>query len=633
MYQWTKHHGYLIVGSKGVNGAPAPTSLFFSSGYDNQKVDGCVLAAAMKELFCDLLAKALSELQEQGVLPTVQRFPPIVVSRTRDRQRGDYASPLALALARHTSADAMQLATAIVARISVPEGVQRIEVAAPGFINFFLAKSHIHNIVSAVLGAADRYGCSSTGKGRKFQVEFVSTNPTGPLHVGHGRGAAYGSVIANLLQTVGFAVQREYYLNDAGRQINILATSVWLRYLSLCGQPIAFPGNGYRGAYILDIARTLYDRQGADYSADAETLFAQLPPDAPQGDKEAHIDALIACARQHLGERYQVLHDLAVQTIVDDIRLDLEQFGVRFDAWFSERSLTQRGEVDRVIQRLQQHQHTYRKDGALWFRASAFGDEKDRVIEREGGERTYFASDIAYLAHKMERGFEAAIYIFGADHHGYVARLKAVASALGYDPQRIKIKLVQFAVLSRGGQKLQMSTRSGEFVTLRALREEVGNDAARFFYVMRRSEQHMDFDLDLAKSNTTDNPVYYVQYAHARIASVMRKAQEQGIGFAPDQVAGVALETLLTDAHEVTLLRTLARYTEVIEISAEQLEPHRLIAYLRELATDLHAWYNAKQFLSAAKELRMARLALAAATQQVIANGLQVIGVSAPDSM
>ena len=586
----------------------------------------------MKDFIFHLLAKAITELQEQRGLPIVDRLPPIVISRTRDHQRGDYACPIALALARYADVDAQQIAQSIVARLPIKiEGICKVEVAAPGFINFFLAKSQLHGIVEAVLIGADHYGHSNTGQGRKVQVEFVSTNPTGPLHVGHGRGAAYGSVISNLLQSVGYAVQREYYLNDAGRQIHILVASIWLRYLSLCGQQLCFPSNGYRGEYIFDIARLVYDREGADWVANTQALFAHLPPDAPQGDKEVHIDALIGCTRQHLGDRYQRLYDLAVQAIVDDIRLDLEQFGVTFDVWFSERSL--KGAIDDGIERLQQRQCTYRKEGALWFRASAFGDEKDRVIERKNGERTYFASDIAYLMSKMERGFESALYVLGADHHGYVSRIKSVATALGYDPQRIKVKLVQFAVLSRGGQKLQMSTRSGEFITLRALREEVGNDAARFFYVMRRSDQHLDFDLDLAKSNTSDNPVYYVQYAHARIASVMRKANQQGIGFAVEKIARISLETLLIAPHELKLLRTLSCYTEVMELSAEHLEPHRLVAYLRELATDLHSWYNAKQFLSAPPELRMARLALAEAVRQVIANGCSVLGVSAPDEM
>ena len=587
----------------------------------------------MKDTLQPLIAAALAQLESEGLLSPEQR-PPIVVNRTRDSQLGDYACPIAMAVARGAKRDPCQIAQWIVERIPDIDGVERIEIAAPGFINFFLDHHRLHDPIGVILRQGKDYGHSRTGLGRKVQVEFVSTNPTGPLHVGHGRGAAIGSVIANLLQTVGFEVQREYYINDAGRQMDILAISVWLRYLSLCGQRFKFPDNGYRGSYILDIAAEYHQLHGRDSGIDTDLLFAQLPPDAPEGDKEAHIDALIALAHQQLGAaQYRALLDLALQTIVDDIRVDLHQFGVTFDRWFSERSLIDNGEVDRVIDQLQQQQHTYRRDGALWFRSSAFGDEKDRVIERENGERTYFASDIAYVANKMDRGFDPAIYVLGADHHGYVARIKAACAALGYDSQRVGVCLVQFAVLSRSGQKVQMSTRSGEFVTLRELREEVGTDAARFFYVMRRSEQHLDFDLELARSHTNDNPVYYVQYAHARIASVMRQAEKQGMAFDPAEVAKISLETTLTDPHELAVMRTLSRYCEVIELAAHHQEPHRLTFYLRELANDLHAWYNAKQFLIEAVELRTARLALAEATRQVIANGLQVLGVSAPEAM
>jgi arginyl-tRNA synthetase len=467
-------------------------------------------------------------------------------------------------------------------------------------------------------------------------VEFVSANPTGPLHVGHGRGAAYGAVVADLLAAVGFKVHREYYVNDAGRQMDILGTSVWLRYLELCGEALAFPSNGYQGDYIWDIAATLHRDHGDAYRHTAEGVFADVPADATEqtsdGDKEAHIDALIARAKQLLGDnRYRFVFELALNTILDDIRDDLELFGVTYDEWYSERTLTESGAVNKTLERLRGAGHVYEKQGALWFRSTAFGDEKDRVVERENGQTTYFASDIAYHMDKLERGFDRVIDVWGADHHGYVPRVKAALQALGDDPARLDVLLVQFANLYRGGEKVQMSTRSGSFVTLRSLRKEVGRDAARFFYVMRKCEQHLDFDLDLAKSQSSDNPVYYVQYAHARVCSVLRQAADKGI---PVEVAAGATHLeRLTEAHEQALLKTLGRYPEVVEQAALNEEPHQLAQYLRELANDFHTYYNAHQFLVADDALRDARIKLILAARQVLKNGLNLLGVSAPESM
>jgi arginyl-tRNA synthetase len=451
--------------------------------------------------------------------------------------------------------------------------------------------------------------------------------------VGHGRGAAYGAVVADLLEAVGFDVHREYYVNDAGRQMDILATSVWLRYLELAGEELVFPANGYQGDYVWDIAATLHREHGDDYRYSAEVLFADIPPDEPAGgDKERHIDALIARARELLGDnRYRYVFELALNTILDDIRDDLEKFGVVYDQWFSERSLVESGAVNRAIERLRQGGWLYEKEGALWFKSSEFGDEKDRVVERENGQTTYFASDIAYHMDKLERGFERVIDVWGADHHGYVPRVKAALKALGDDPDKLDVLLVQFAILYRGGEKLQMSTRSGEFVTLRQLRKEVGRDAARFFYVMRRCEQHLDFDLDLAKSQSSDNPVYYVQYAHARVCAVMRQAAEKGIQVAPSQ--GTANLELLTEKHELELMKSLSRYPEVVEAAALTEEPHQLTHYLRDLANDFHTYYNAHQFLVEDAALRDARIKLILAAREVIHNGLGLLGVSAPERM
>lgn len=585
----------------------------------------------MKNHIQELLQAALRSLREES-LPTLPEAPAVPVERARDPRHGDYASNVALTLAKAAGRPPRELAEALVARLPASAAVAGAAVAGPGFINFRLTEGAMLQVVSDVLAAGARYGRSELGGGRAVQVEFVSANPTGPLHVGHGRGAAYGAVVADLLEAVGFRVHREYYVNDAGRQMDILAASVWLRYLELCGEELAFPANGYRGDYVWDIAATLHREHGEAYRVPAAEALAGLPEDAPGGDKELYIDALIARARDLLGEpRYRFVFELALSTLLEDIRGDLEGFGVRYDQWFSERSLTESGAVNRAIGRLREAGHLYERDGATWFRASAFGDEKDRVVVRENGQPTYFASDIAYHMDKLERGFERVVDVWGADHHGYVPRVKAALEALGEDPARLDVLLVQFAILYRGGEKVQMSTRSGDFVTLRELRREVGTDAARFFYVMRRCEQHLDFDLDLAKSQSADNPVYYVQYAHARVSSVLRQLGERGL--AHDPARGEASLARLAESHERALVTALGRYPEVLEAAALAHEPHQLVQYLRELANELHTYYNAHQFLVDDPALRDARLCLVRAVRQVIANGLALLGCSAPEVM
>ncbi|MHB8346648.1 MAG: arginine--tRNA ligase [Acidiferrobacterales bacterium] len=586
----------------------------------------------MKEHISDLLAQAVRQLQTDGTLPAELEFVN-VPEHSRNAQHGDFASNAALGLARSAGVKPRELAAKIVAALPPSDRIARVEVAGPGFINFFLASGTHQDVINRILDAGEAYGRSTIGNGVRVQVEFVSANPTGPLHVGHGRGAAYGAAVADLLAAAGFQVHREYYVNDAGRQMDILATSVWLRYLELCGERFAFPSNGYKGDYVFDIAATLHRENGDALSHVASQVFEDIPPDEPAGgNKEVHIDALIERAKSLLGEeRYRKVFDLGLTVILDDIRQDLEEFGVIYQEWYSERSLTERNLVDKAIGRLKDSGHVYEKDGALWFRSTDYGDEKDRVIVRENGQKTYFASDIAYHLDKMERGFERVIDIWGADHHGYVPRVKAALSALGRDPSKLDVLLVQFAILYRGGEKAQMSTRSGEFVTLRALRHEVGNDAARFFYILRKCEQHMDFDLDLAKSQSNDNPVYYLQYAHARICSVLGLVGEKG--YARDRERGRRSLGLLTEPHEQALLASLSRYPEVIEAAALSCEPHQLAYYLRELANDFHAYYNAHVFLVESDNLRDARLNLIDATRQVLANGLGLLGVSAPQAM
>ncbi|MFN2348355.1 MAG: arginine--tRNA ligase [Thioalkalivibrio sp.] len=586
----------------------------------------------MKDQLQALIQQAIDTLRQDGTLPTDAAVD-VQVTRTKDKAHGDFATNVALQLAKPARKKPRDVAEAIVARLPTSGLVARTEIAGPGFINLFLGEQARLSVIAAIREQGDGYGRSTLGGGKRVQVEFVSANPTGPLHVGHGRGAAYGAAVADLLEAVGFEVHREYYVNDAGRQMDILGTSVWLRYLELAGVELAFPTNAYRGDYVYDIAATLHREHGDNYKREATEILDGLPPDEPDGgDKEIYIDAMIARARELLGDNhYRFVFELGLNVILDDIRDDLAEFGVTYDTWYSERSLNDKGAVNMALERLREAGYLYEKDGALWFRSTDFGDEKDRVVQRDNGQTTYFASDIAYHMDKLERGYDRVIDVWGADHHGYVPRVKAALKALGEDESRMDVLLVQFAILYRGGERMQMSTRSGSFVTLRELRDEVGKDAARFFYVMRRCEQHLDFDLDLAKSQSSDNPVYYIQYAHARVCSVLRQMEAKG--FRHDPANGEANLALLTEDHEQALLATLARFPEVIEAAAQVEEPHQIANYLRELANDFHTYYNAHQFLVDEPAIRDARLSLILAVRQVVANGLRLLGVSAPQEM
>jgi len=586
----------------------------------------------MKAKLQALVSQAIASLQSDGTLPA-DVSPPIQIDRTRDPSHGDLACNIAMLLAKPAKARPRDLAEKIVAALPADPAISKVEIAGPGFINFFLSKDAFHAVIPAILEAGEAYGHSTVGNDKRVQVEFVSANPTGPLHVGHGRGAAYGAAVADLLAAAGFQVHREYYVNDAGRQMDILAASVWLRYLELAGEELEFPVNAYKGDYVWDIAAKLHREHGDRFRHAWKVIRQALPDDEPQGgDKEEYIDAVIQQAKQYLGEAdYRFVFATGLDYILDDIRDDLAQFGIAYEEWFSEHSLTHSGALSKALQRLRDSGHTYEQNGALWFRSSDYGDEKDRVLVRDNGQTTYFASDIAYHMDKLERGFDRVIDVWGADHHGYVPRVKAALQALGDDPKKLDVLLVQFAVLYRGGEKIQMSTRSGEFVTLRQLRKEVGADAARFFYVMRKCEQHMDFDLDLAKSQSKDNPVYYIQYAHARVCSALRKLEEKGWQYDPAEAQQQL--SLLTTSHEQSLLTSLSRYPEVIETAALTHEPHQLCHYLRELANDFHTYYNEHKILVEESPLRNARLALSLATRQVIANGLGLLGVSAPESM
>lgn len=579
----------------------------------------------MQAHLADLLAQALTAIDIN--VPTER----IGIERTRDAAHGDFASNIALAAAKQAGMKPRDLARALVDALPASEQVARVEIAGPGFINFHLAKAATHAVIGQAIAQGPGFGCAPAGSGESVMVEFVSANPNGPLHVGHGRGAALGDSLANILAAAGHTVSREYYVNDAGRQMDILAASVWVRYLDCCGVTVPFPSGGYQGAYVRDVARDLHAEHGEAFCHDAATITDGLPADAD--DKDVHVDALIARMRSLLGDTgYATVHAAGLNSQLADIRDDLEDFGITYDHWFSEASLVTDGAIAHALDRLKASGHTYDKDGALWLATRALGDDKDRVLLRSNGAHTYFAADIAYHLNKLERGFARLVNVWGADHHGYVPRMRAAIEALTGSAEPLVVKLSQFVSLYRGGQKVGMSTRAGEFETLRTLRAEVGNDAARFFYVMRSSDQPFDFDLELATSQTNDNPVYYIQYAHARVCSVFAQAAEQGLG--TDPAAGVAHAALLDAPQETALITQLDRYPEVIRTAAEQYAPHMVANYLREVADRFHSLYNAQRFiLPDQPELSAARLSLAAATRQVVANGLGLLGVSAPQAM
>ena len=583
----------------------------------------------MKSSIAQLVKQAVSSLPDLAEAPDVTSIR-TTVERTRDARHGDFTTNIAMRLAKSQGRKPRDIAEEIIDKIPQSELVDKIDIAGPGFINFHLSGVALHRELANVLQDGKCYGRQAMRPKPKILLEFVSANPTGPLHVGHGRHASYGATLGNLLEAAGYDVDREYYVNDAGRQIDILGVSVWLRLLRENGVTIGFPEAGYKGDYVRQIATGLDTSGIPDVSAD--DLNDDLPADAPEGDQDRYIDALIDKGHALLGiHHFQRIRKQALESILSDIEDDLAGFGVTFDRWFFEQTLTDDNLIGDALIILKERGMLYEKDGATWFRATDYGDEKDRVVVRENGKTTYFASDIAYHSDKRKRGYDHLLDVLGSDHHGYQARVRAGLEAMGYGGDSLEVELMQFVSLYRAGEKQTMSTRSGEFVTLRQLREEVGDDAARFFYVMRSNDQHLDFDLELAKSRSNDNPVYYIQYAHARVASVFRQLQEKSLQY--DEVSGVASLGLLEELHEKSLMTTLSRFPEVIELAANNRAPQHLVHYLRDLANDFHTYYNAHTFIVDDDDLRNARLALISATRTVVANGLTIIGVSSPDSM
>mgnify|MGYP000009033951 FL=1 len=592
----------------------------------------------MKTEILSGLTTALHAVARAQKIEEEQLTLPLELGRCKNPAHGDYTSNVAMQYAKTFQMNPRQFAEALIAALPAHPGIASVEIAGPGFINIRLASGSDSAVLETIVREGTAYGRHQAEHPQKILLEFVSANPTGPLHVGHGRGAAYGATLANILRANGHHVDNEYYVNDAGRQMDILALSVYWRYMQICGSDRTLPQGIYQGDYVVDIAREHYARYGDKHYRAPETWVPAHPAEWSEaaidnGERDAWIDAAIAALKNTLGEAdYRAVFDAGLDAEVADIRDDLQEFGVTFDRWYSERALFTDGRIAEMLGVLRARGYLYEKDGAQWFRASDFGDEKDRVVTRENGITTYFASDIAYHYDKYQRGYDRMIDIFGADHHGYMARVRASLAALGLAPEKLDITLVQFAVLYKDGAKMQMSTRSGQFVTLRDLRAQVGSDAARFFYVMRKPEQHLDFDLDLATSHSKDNPYYYVQYAHARTSRVLERAQEEGVPF--DAQTALAQREHLTEPEEKTLLRELARYPDTIAAAGAQMAGHLIVNYLKDLAGAWHQYYDAgHKVLHDDAALRDARLLLTHAVRQVLRNGLDIIGVAARERM
>ena len=584
----------------------------------------------MKKNLEILLNQAIEKLKTEGVLGS-NLSPILKVTNSQNQKYGDFTTNLALVMAKTAGLNPRVLAEKIVNALPSSPHPPKVEIAGPGFINFYVAEGSYQEIIPAILEAGPRYGGSQIGQGKRVHIEYVSANPTGPLHVGHGRGAAYGACVANLLKIVSYKVHREYYVNDAGRQMGILTLSVWIRYLQQFKEDFAIPKNAYQGQYIVDIACELKNKYNDRFLCSKETIQDQLSTIDAESDPEGYLDAWVKIQKDLLGEDFTIIFNVTLDNILGDIKNDLEEFGIVYDEWFPESQLIKKGLIKEALNLLYQHGYVYEKNGAQWFRATVLGDEKDRVLIRNSGIPTYFAADIAYHLYKFNQEYDLIIDIFGADHHGYIPRLRAFLQALGKSPDKLRTLLVQFAILYRGDKKISISTRSGTFVTLRELRNEVGNDAARFFYIMRKPDQHLDFDLELAKSQSNENPVYYIQYAYARICSVFRQlnvAQKKW-----NSAEGMANLHLLSSSYEKELLTTLSRYSEIINTAAIQHAPRLLAYYLQTLANQFHAYYNAERFLIEDDKLRNARLNIIAAVRQLIVNGLTLLGVSAPEEM
>ena len=552
----------------------------------------------MKNEIKQIINNALEKARQAGELE-LATFPEIVVEKPKDEKMGDFSTNVAMTMARSERKSPKVIAESVTRYLENGD-LSQVEVAGPGFINIKMSPEFFLERLRNAVSLGKDFGRSDAGQGTKVLIEFVSANPTGPLHVGHGRGAAVGDSLARILKKAGYDLSTEYYVNDVGNQMNFLGRSTWLRYRELLGETIEFPEDHYRGDYIKEIAREVFEKKGDE--------FSNMPEE----------------------ECVPFFRQFAKDNILKGIEKDLTDFRVGFDNWFSEASLYEDKSVEKAIDWLQGKGHIYEKDGAVWLKSSAFNDDKDRVIVKQTGERTYFCSDIAYHQNKINRGFKKLINLMGADHHGYVPRMEAVLEAMGYDKKIFKILLVQFVSLLRAGEKVSMSTRAGEFETLADVVNEVGVDAARYFFLMRSSDTHLDFDLELAKKETPDNPVFYIQYAHARICSIFRTAEEKGVVW--DRSSNTDL-TPLKDEEEFAMIRAILAFPEVVEKSAQALEVHRISHYLLDLVSRFHGYYSRHRVISDDKPLTLARLFLLDALRITIRNGFELMGISSPEKM
>jgi arginyl-tRNA synthetase len=585
----------------------------------------------MKNDLIRILKTVLKEIGEENGIDFSNKK--VSIQESKEKAHGDYASNLAMVIAKDLSKSPREVAEKITSLLPPEEWIERVNIAGPGFINFYLKKDTHNEILLRIDEGGKSFGTNNSGNGERVLIEYVSSNPTGPLHVGHGRGAAFGSVLSQLFRIVGYKVDEEYYVNDQGRQMNILTISTWLRYLQQNGQELEFSKKGYQGEYVEQLAKELLKEERTKYNLkENESDLLEL---LETQETEEDLDKLIEWGKSFLQENFEEIREFSLRAIMSSIKEDLKLFGVNHNLWFNESSMyfnkVGLPDIDKSIKLLDESGFLYEKEEALWFKSTEFGDDKDRVVKRANGDNTYFASDISYHLDKYDRGYNRIINVWGADHHGYLPRVSAAMEALGKNQDRLEVVFIQFANLLRNGKKVSMSTRGGEFIPLMELIEEVSSEAARFFYINRKADQHLDFDLDLAKSQTKDNPLYYIQYAHARICGVFETLKKEGRKL--NQDLGLDNLDLLNLDKEIEIQKMLLQYPEVISRAAEHSEPHLICYYLKDLSGLFHSYYNSERFLVDNDKLMNSRLFLLKGTKQVISNGLEILGIDAPQSM
>lgn len=585
----------------------------------------------MKNDLIRILKTVLKQIGEENGIDFSNKK--VSIQENKEKSHGDYASNLAMVIAKDLSQTPREVAEKICSLLPSEEWIEKVNIAGPGFINFYLKKDTHNEILLLIEESGRDFGRNNSGNGERVLIEYVSSNPTGPLHVGHGRGAAFGSVLSELLRCAGYKVDEEYYVNDHGRQMNILTISIWLRYLHQNGQELKFSKKGYQGVYVEQLAKQLAEEKGTKYNLkENESDLLEL---LEAQETEEDLDRLIGWGKSFLKENFEEIREFSLREIMSSIKEDLKLFGVNHNLWFNESSMYSNKDdlpdIDKSIKLLSESGFLYEKEEALWFKSTEFGDDKDRVVKRANSDNTYFASDISYHLDKYDRGYDRIINVWGADHHGYLPRVSAAMEALGKSRDKLEVVFIQFANLLRNGEKVSMSTRGGEFIPLIELIEEVSSEAARFFYINRKADQHLDFDLDLAKSQTKDNPLYYIQYAHARICGVFETLKKEGMKL--NQELGLDNLNLLNLDKEIEIQKMLLQYPEVISRAAKNSEPHLICYYLKDLSGLFHSYYNSERFLVDDEKLMNSRLFLLKGTKQVISNGLEILGIGAPESM